>query len=210
MTQLTRDYRRTFEELEQVASKFWPSELSEIEAKLGIVSLLLETQDQFVSILSIEPRNLGKFFKILEAASLPANLFLKHMVVLAGFGEEMFPKIGCEFETLFPEGRLDYDWQGEQQSHTFMALPERGLSSKALHIDDRGLFVSRPLDDLQKDAIALLLLGNAYSDSNTEISSMLMKCHIGEYLGQPEILKMVVKQRYIWLSPIVMGSSQTI
>lgn len=52
MTQLTRDYRRTFEELEQVASKFWPSELSEIEARLSIIPLLLKTQDQFICIIA--------------------------------------------------------------------------------------------------------------------------------------------------------------
>lgn len=51
MTKPTHHYKKTFEELEQVASKFWPSELSEIEANLSVIPLLLSTQDQFISII---------------------------------------------------------------------------------------------------------------------------------------------------------------
>lgn len=54
MTNPTQNYQRTFEQLEEVASKFWPSELSEMEAKLSAIPLLLETQDQFIHILSID------------------------------------------------------------------------------------------------------------------------------------------------------------
>ena len=69
-------YRKTFEELEKVASKFWPSELSEKEAKLSIIPLLLKTQDQFISIISVETSNLERLFDIVEASRLSANLFL--------------------------------------------------------------------------------------------------------------------------------------
>ena len=69
-----RNYQRTFEELEEVASKFWPSELSELEARLSIIPLLLKTQDEFVSILGVNPRELDKLFEIVEASSLPHRL----------------------------------------------------------------------------------------------------------------------------------------
>lgn len=69
MTNPTRNYKRTFEQLEEVASKFWPSELSEMEAKLSTIPLLLETQDQFIHILSIETDELDKLFDIIEASS---------------------------------------------------------------------------------------------------------------------------------------------
>ncbi|MGH7457088.1 MAG: restriction endonuclease, partial [bacterium] len=42
MTKTARNYQKTFDDLEKVASKFWPSELSEIEAKLSIIPLLLK------------------------------------------------------------------------------------------------------------------------------------------------------------------------
>ncbi len=45
MSTIKRNYKRTFEELEQVASKFWPTELSALEAKLSVIPLLLKTQD---------------------------------------------------------------------------------------------------------------------------------------------------------------------
>jgi len=44
-------YQRTVEELEKVASKFWPDELAQKEAELSIIPKLLETQDNFISIL---------------------------------------------------------------------------------------------------------------------------------------------------------------
>ena len=103
MTQLTKKYRRTFEDLEEVASKFWPAELSELEAKLSVIPLLLETQDQFISVISVETPDLGRLFKIVEASSLSANLFLKHLVILADFGGEPLQRVSREFEMLFPD-----------------------------------------------------------------------------------------------------------
>jgi len=78
MTERTH-FQRTFEELEQVASKFWPSELVELEADLSIVPTLLKTQDQFLSIIGVETPDLESLFVIVESATLPANLFLKHL-----------------------------------------------------------------------------------------------------------------------------------
>ena len=202
----TRNYQRTFEELEQVAAKFWPAELSEREAKLSVIPFLLRTQDQFISILSIETRELDKLFEIVEASSLPANLFLKHLVILADFGGEMLQRVSREFEMLFPEGRLNYYWHGKLRSYTFKALPDQTLSNKSLHIDGRELSVDHPLDDLKKDAIALLLFGSAYSDDDQEVASTLAKCEIGDYLGKPDELSKFIKQRYIWVSRITGGA----
>jgi hypothetical protein len=198
MVKSNRNYQRTFEELEEVASKFWPTELSELEAKLSVIPLLLETQDQFISIISVKTPDLDRLFSILEASSLPANLFLKHLAILADFGGEPLQRVSREFEMLFPEGKLNYYWQGKPHSYTF----------RAFHINGRHLVEQHPLDDLKRDAIALLLFGRAHSVGNTETASLLAKCHIGEYLGQPRILKKIVGQRYIWMSPIVMGSRQ--
>ncbi|MGE5443174.1 MAG: hypothetical protein ACM3SR_01055 [Ignavibacteriales bacterium] len=89
MAKPVRKYQKTFEELEQVASKFWPSELSEMEAKVSIIPLLLKTQDQFISIISIETPELDSLFDIVKASSLSPNLFLKHLVILADYGGEL-------------------------------------------------------------------------------------------------------------------------
>ena len=206
MIKPARNYQRTFEELEEVASKFWPSELSEMEAELSIIPLLLKTQDEFVSILGVRPRELDKLFEIVEASSLPANLFLKHLVILADFGGEMLKRVSREFERLFPEGKLNYYWRGKQRSYAFRALPKRAFSNSSLKMDGKHLSTDHPLDDLQKDAIVLLLFGSTCSDGDAEIASTLARCEIGEYLGKPVELAQFIKQRYIWVSRITGGA----
>jgi hypothetical protein len=160
---MANKYRRSFEELEKVASKFWPSELSEIEATLSVIPLLLKTQDQFVSVIGTGAPTLERLFTIIEATDLSANLFVKHLVILADYGGEMLQRVSTEFYTLFPEGELHYDWHGKQQTYIFKALPTKKLSNKALKIDGKQLLEDHPLDDLQKDAIALLLFGSVYT-----------------------------------------------
>ncbi len=203
---MSTNYAKTFEQLESVASKFWPTELSEIESQVSIIPLLLKTQDQFISILSVETPCLDKLFTIIESSSLPANLFLKHLVILADFGGEMLQRVSAEFEMLFPEGELNYFWHGEQRKYKFMALPQQKFSNKALKIDGKELSQAHPLDNLKKDAISLLLFGSAYSDENQETASTLAKCEIGDYLGKVAELKSFIKERYIWVSRITGGA----
>jgi hypothetical protein len=206
MVKSNRNYQRTFEELEKVASKFWPTELSELEARLSIIPLLLKTQDQFISIIGVETPDLDSLFKIVQASSLPANLFLKHLVILADFGGELLKRISREFEMLFPEGVLNYYWHEKLCSYRFQALPSLKFGNKNLHIDGKQLVEQYVLDDLKKDAIALLLFGSAYSGDDQKVASTLVKCEIGDYLGKPNELANFIKQRYIWVSQITRGA----
>lgn len=190
-----------------MASKFWPSELSEIEAKLSVIPILVKTQDQFISIIGTDAPTLDRLFTIVEASGLQANLFLKHLAILADYSGEMLERVSREFSTLFPSGTLAYTWRGEQQIYPFRALPSRKFSNKALKIDGKELLKDYPLSDLQKDAIALLLFGSAYGASNQEIAATLSRCEIGEYLGKPTELTAFIKQRYIWVSRITGGAT---
>ncbi len=208
MTKSSRNYRKAFEEpefeeLELVAYKFWPFELSRTEAKRNTIPLLLETQDQFISIISIETTDLNKLFDIIEASSLSANLFLKHLVILADYGGEMLQRVSAEFSKLFPTRELHYLWQGQQRSYFFKALPNQKFSNKALKIDGKELLKKYPLTDLQKDAIVLLLFGNTHSNENSEVASALARCKLGECLGEPDLISTIVKQRYFWFSQIL-------
>ncbi len=197
-------YRKTFEQLERVASKFWPSELSEMEAKLSIIPLLLKTQDQFISIISVETPNLDRLFDIVEASSLSANLFLKHLAILADYSGEMLQRVSSEFLVLFPAGDLRYVWRGKQRSYAFKALPNRKFSNTALRVDGKGLLNKHPLDDLQRDAIAFLLFGSFHSNDSSKVASSLARCRLGEYLGEPALISRFVRQRYIWFSRILL------
>nr|WP_293100281.1 hypothetical protein [Okeania sp. SIO2F4] len=44
MSNPKQDSRKMFLELEKAASKFWPTELAEMETELSIMPLLLKTQ----------------------------------------------------------------------------------------------------------------------------------------------------------------------
>ncbi len=195
------DYRRTFEELEQVASKFWPEELSEMEARISVVPLLLQTQDQFISILNIQTPGIDGLFEIVESSALPGNLFLKHLVILSDFGGEMLKRVSNEAGSLFPDDKLNYLWQGDPRSYQFKSFPDKKFSNTNLNIDGKELFNKHPLDHLQMDAIALLLFGNAHANSST-----LSRCQIGDYLGRPTNLSTFIKQRYIWVSRVTGGA----
>jgi hypothetical protein len=199
-------YRRTFEELEQVASKFWPAELSEREADLSIIPILLKSQEQFISIISIDIRDLDNLFMIISASNLSANLFLKHLAILADFGGELLKRVSREFHLLFPDHKLHYYRNGAPQTYEFRALPAKKFSNKNLHIEGKQLVDNYELDDLKKDAIALLLFGSGYSGDDRNISSMLMRCEIGDYIGKSHELSQFIKQRYIWVSRITGGA----
>ena len=200
------NYAKSFEQLEASASKFWPQELIEIESSLSVIPLLLRTQDDFIDIISVQVPNIESLFTVLEASSFPANLFLKHLVILADFGGEMLQRVSAEFHNIFPNGELNYLWNGNQQKYVFQNNPPT-FSNKALKIDGKELFNKHKLDSTQKDAIALLLFGSVYSCENTEFTAALSKCEIGEYLGKRTELTSFIKQRYIWVSRITSGAT---
>ena len=82
----SQNYKRTPDELRKHASMFWPPELSEKEAELSVIPRLLGTQDQFIAILSLDVEGLEEFFELVNLTRLPANMFVKHLVIIADFG----------------------------------------------------------------------------------------------------------------------------
>src|SRR5258708_31567301 len=78
------------------------------------------------------------------------------------------------------------------------------MSNATLGLIGKNLLKDQKLSDLHKDAIALLLFGGVAVDEH--IASVLSKCEIGEYLGQPDKLDKFIRQRYIWVSRITGGS----
>ena len=121
---------------------FWPAELSQREAELSVIPKLLETQEQFIAILSVDVHSLDAFFSVVESSKLPANLFLKHLVVLADFSGEMLQRIDREFGDLFPSKILHYTWDEQSYSYQFTALPIQGaLNNNRLGISGKTLLI---------------------------------------------------------------------
>lgn len=200
------NYTRTVEELRDVASMFWPEELSERAATLSVIPTLLKTQEDFISILSVPVRNINGIFGVLENSTIPANLFLKHLVILADFGGEMLQRINSQFDQVFPSGYLEYLWEDEKHIYEFSSLPLSGtLTNSKMGISGKKLFDEQPLTQLHKDVITILLVGSAATDETTSL--ILSKCEISDYLGKPDELAKYIKQRYIWVSRITGGST---
>lgn len=204
----TTIYRRTVEELEKVASKFWPQELSKQEAELSVIPKLIETQDAFISILSVAVPDIEAMFQIVDTSTLSANLFLKHLIVLADFGGEQLKRISNEHHRLFPSNTLTYLWPTgeytEERIYSFKTFPNKKLSNSTLRLTGKHLLDGQRLNDLQKDTIAILLFGAASIHEDT--ADVLSKCEISDYLGQPDKLDKFIRQRYIWVSRITGGS----
>jgi hypothetical protein len=184
---------------------FWPAELSEEAAKLSVIPILLKTQDEFIAILSVPVPDLHGLFQVVNVSTFSGNLFLKHLVILADFGGEQLQRVNSNFEMLFPSGEMEYLWNGTLHIYSFQALPITHLTNTRLGLSSQKLLKERKLDKLLQDVAAILIFGSACTNEVT--AEILSKCEIGEYLGQSEKLERFIKQRYIWVSRITMGSS---
>ncbi len=198
---MPKNYAKTFAQLEAVASKFWPAERAVIESDISVISLLLESQKQFLAILSFSAASFENYLRVLELVDLPVNWFLKHLCIFAGISAEMLEMIRKKCETLFPNRELQYLWDGKPRIYTFEVLPNQEFSDEALKIDMNGLLdKEHHLDALQKDAIVLLLYGNSYKSHKNELTDILARCRIGDCLGESRLVAKLAEQRYLWLS----------
>ncbi|AKB19048.1 hypothetical protein [Methanosarcina sp. WWM596] len=199
------NFRRTAAELNALASKFWPPELTELAAEVSVVPLLLETQDQFLSILNISVPDIENIYKIINLSTLRPNLFLKHLSVLADFGGEKLMRLNREFKSLFPENKLRYFVNGNLHEYTFSELPiKSNLNNDKLGISKSKIFDNFEFDNLLKDVSMILIFGSECE--NPEVSNLCSTCEIGNYLGRPDELEKFVKQRYIIVSRITNGA----
>jgi hypothetical protein len=203
-----RNYKRTVEDLEKLASKFWPPEFAKKESELSVIPILVQTLEDFISILRVPVVDLDAMLDILDKSTISPNLFMKHLVVLADFGGEPLRRISREHQSLFPDNSLTYQWGSdgdlEKREYKFRAFPARKFSNANLGLKYENLFIKKPITDLQRDAVAVLLFGaTSTEESNAQV---LAKCEISQFLGQPEKLEKFIRERYIWVSQITGGA----
>jgi hypothetical protein len=203
-------YKKTLADLEKVAIKWWPKALEESVASSSVLPKLLETQEQFISVLKLSGGQSQQIFDVLRAGSLPANLFLKHLVVLADYGGELIKRLGKEFQDVFiersPSGqaRMSFIFQGKNQYYEFKALPITNLSNSKLGIDGQAILVPREVDDVMRDLSMILLYG---ASSNASQLASLERCDIGSLLGDGHAIDTYVRQKYLHVSRITTGAS---
>ena len=203
-------YNRTAAELELNAVFHWSSALLERERERSIIPLLLESQDKFISLLNIADRSPFAWKDTLTMTSkFPANLFLKHLIVLADFGGESLNRISADMKrgTLFNKGKLVFTWRGKNYEYEFKKLADDPrITNLLLSVDGKRLIEGAPLSDRMEDVTMILLHGAASSDAEHN-PSLSEKCIIGTLLGQGEEIDKFVRQRYIFVSRITAGAT---
>jgi len=202
-------YNRTREELKKQAALWWPEELKEKNALANVLPLLLETQDDFLNIISLSKKEPLQVIELIKVAKFPGNLFLKHLVVLSDYGGEPIQRLGRSFTDIFQKDKkgnyfFEFIWKSKKYKYEFEAFPIKGLNNKKFGIDGDSLSTERELDAMTKDMIAILLFG-ATSDFSEQAG--LDSCEIGTLLGNEIELKNFVKQRYILVSRIIGGAT---
>jgi hypothetical protein len=203
-------YNRTFTELESKAVKWWPNELEATVAEASSLPKLIETQEKFISILILSGERPEQVFEVLAASAMPANLFLKHLVILADYGGELIKRLGREFNTIFlPESRgsrpvMHFMFRGEEQVYTFSTLPVKGLGNPKLEIDGKKLIKPLTLSPLCRDMIMILMYA---ATSDKAHLAALEKCEIGILLGDEAALTKYVRERYLNVSRITTGAN---
>lgn len=207
---MTDEYKRNISELEANAINWWPEDLVKEIAKSSPILLLIDTQEKFISILNLCEQDPQHIFEIAEVSKFPANMLLKHLVVLADYGGEKIQRLNKDFASVFEcdggvSPYMDIVFQEEQFRYTFEGLPVKGaLNNKKLFIDGDALGSPTPLTPIMKD-MAMILMHGA-SAINTA-GGDLDRCDIGSYMGDSDRLDDYVKQKYIWVSRITGGAT---
>ncbi len=202
------EFARTLKELKQKAVLFWPQEIVEREAALTSLPRLLETQDHFISVLVLGDKSPFAWKEVVDISpKMPANLFLKHLMVLTDLGGEALSKI-IPLEKFFANGEMRFVWRKEIHAYTFRAFSTAGtrFSNSALRVDGNNLTKAFALNGKLEDAIMLLMLGSA-SISDTLPVTLKEKCLVSSLVGRPTDLEQFVKQNYIRISRQVGGAT---
>ena len=199
-------YLRKINDLEKVASKWWPKEVRKEAMKVSILHYLLDTQEKFISLLTLADRTKPeKLFDLIEASSLDYHVFLKHLILLTDVGSEPIQRFNSSFNEIFPKGKLDYVISNQDYSYQFFVLPIKSVpNNKRMQIDTIENLKSPCRNvNLCKDLIMFLIYGAASNTPST--AAVLYKCNAYEYLGQEDLIKKYVRQNYIRVSRIVSG-----
>lgn len=193
-------------DLESNACLYWPKHLGDSIAEISSLPKLLETLDQFLSILKCSDRFPDSCIKtVKEISNLSPNLFLKHLMVLADIGGERTQRFAKDFIKLFPTNSMEYIWNGKKYIHQF-GLSKKTWNNKALNVEKSVLFKSIEFNQDMIDVTMLLLWGSSIINNSNLPQELVEKCIIGQYIGFPDQLDEFIKQRYLAVSRITGGS----
>ena len=139
---------RTLDKLKGKAVLFWPKELIRREAAVSILPLLLNTQDKFISVLTLSDTGPESWRNIVGNSGMKGNLFLKHLMVLSDLGGEALNKLTPLKQFFSPGNTMKYVWRGKKYEYRLQYTSSKGasLTNTGLHVDGKGLTKGHPLN----------------------------------------------------------------
>ncbi len=199
---------RNLDDLEKNALKFWPEQIAERERNSSIIPKLIETQDKFISLLNIADASPVAWKEALKTSgSMPANLFLKHLLVLSDVGGEKLMRCKKELPKVFVKQKMSFLWHDKQYKHVLKSLNKtKNWSNAQLKVDGKGLANPAELSAQMEDIVMLVLFGSTATAVGLP-AEIEEKCMIGTLIGQKKELDAFVRQRYIWVSRITGGAT---
>lgn len=199
---------RKIDDLEAHAVKFWPTTLAQREQATSIIPKLIESQEKFISILYVADASPTSWKTVLQSTdNMPANLFLKHLIVLSDVGGEKLQRFRTEIHDFFPTGAMTYHWRDAAHAYSFRSIDDgRAWTNGSLHVDGAGLASPAPITDEIEDVAMLLIHGGTAIDPSIP-DVIPEKCIIGSLIGRKVELDSFVRQRYIHVSRITGGAT---
>jgi len=199
---------RDYDDLKAAALCWWPDKILDRQKDASVIPRLIETQDKFISVLHVADRAPDAWKAILpETTGVPANLFLKHLMVLSDVGGEPLKRLKTELPHSLDGSAMRYRWRDREYTYEFKTFGEPvSWSNDALSVDGIGIRKPLALTPAIEDVIMLIMHGGASLDAGipTEIGD---KCLVWTLLGSKEELDVFVRQRYIWVSRITGGAT---
>ncbi|MFA7237189.1 MAG: hypothetical protein WC058_10015 [Phycisphaeraceae bacterium] len=108
---------RRIEDLEVHALKFWPTVLAQREHSTSIIPRLIESQEKFIGLLYVADASPRAWKDVLRATTgVPANLFLKHLIVLSDVGGEKLQRFRSDIREIFPNGKMTFRWKDTEHN----------------------------------------------------------------------------------------------
>jgi hypothetical protein len=204
------NYRKNIGELQKQAVMWWPDSLKKKASSISVIPTLVDSQEEFISILKLSKKSPHHVFDVLKASEFPANLFLKHLSVLSDYGGETIQRLNKNFSSVFSyednsKPYMDSFFIEKSFRYEFQSLPVRGsLTNKKLGIDGKSISNSLSMNPTIYDMAMILLYGsNAVNTSGADLD----KCEIGTLLGSINELDEYIRQKYIWVSRITGGAT---
>ena len=182
-------YLRSIKDLERVGCKWWPKEVRDEAMKVSILHYLIDTQEEFISLLTLaDKNNPEKLFNILDASDFEYHLFLKHLILLTDVGSELLQRFNSSFGEIFPDGKMEFAIGKQKYIYTFTAAPTKNVPNK------KNLSAPCRNEVVCKDLIMFLIYGAA--STTARIAAVFNKCNAYEYLGNQRLIREAVRNNY--------------